>query len=117
MRGEIEIWWKQAKRMESIDGKIKKFSASHALMLSLALAFSLLLIPLASAQVQYGWCSRTIAGKTCQPDVADYECESGFSLSRPSDCYEVYCIDPSGVCMANVPYRTCIEEINGIPAT
>ncbi|MEM5867656.1 MAG: hypothetical protein QXG39_07035, partial [Candidatus Aenigmatarchaeota archaeon] len=75
------------------------------------------LASLANAQIQYGWCSRTIAGKTCQPDVADYECESGFSLSRPSDCYEVYCIDPSGVCMANVPYRTCIEEINGIPAT
>ncbi|MEM2933154.1 MAG: hypothetical protein QW622_03045, partial [Candidatus Pacearchaeota archaeon] len=96
--------------------KIKE--ACLSILLSILLVTSIFtLFPLANAQIQYGWCSKTIAGKTCQPDVAEYECESGFSLSRPSDCYEVYCIDPSGVCMANMPYRTCIEEINGTPAT
>ncbi|MEM4318396.1 MAG: hypothetical protein QW244_01425 [Candidatus Pacearchaeota archaeon] len=96
--------------------KIKE--ACLSILLSILLVTSIFtLFPLANAQVQYGWCSKTIADKTCQPNVAEYECESGFSLSRPSDCYEVYCIDPSGACMANMPYRTCIEEINGTPAT
>jgi len=100
----------------------KEKRSRFLLLLLLNILMLTMLLPHSLAQ-QYGWCSKTIANKTCQPNVADYECEEGFSLQRPADCYEVTCIvggnitTGEGFCLNAVPYRTCLEEMNGTPAT
>jgi hypothetical protein len=100
----------------------KEKRSRFLLLLLLNILMLTMLLPHSLAQ-QYGWCSKTIANKTCQPNVADYECEEGFSLQRPADCYEVTCIvggnitTGEGFCLNAVPYRTCFEEMNGTPAT
>jgi len=100
----------------------KQFNAIIISLLIILLNFSIafnLALPFTKAEL-YGWCLETVNGKTCQPDTAASDCKQPYHSvfqQRPSECREVTCVLPDGNCQENVPYKTCIEELNGNPAT